>query len=171
MNIYINHCVCSDSNWGGDYSCRVIVTIDQYETRADIYDQKSSLDWNTILEKHPYLVKQSEVVLNCYMDEVYRLKPEVIQWLKDNIKDRKLKKWEIKSGDQPQAWAVGTDDYNFKSDIDFRIFFERVTDAMKFVKRWSKIKQPKQYFNYFKNIRRELDSKTNRLKTVDEFSE
>jgi len=96
MNIYINHCGCSDSIWGGDYGCRVILCIPQYECRADIYKRKYAPDFNNVLD----------VVNEDTIDETFRLKPEVHTWLMENVKDRILAKWEIDDGEFPQGWAA-----------------------------------------------------------------
>jgi len=148
MNVLINHCWCSDSNWGGQYNCRVIVSIDRIPDGKTYYDAPEP-DWLNILEKHTF----------DYGDDVRRLRPEVIQWLNDNVKDRE-------SDEQKQGWCVGTDEYNSNNVISFAIFFERPSDALKFVKRWSSHKKPVHYLNYFQDIRRELDFATGRLKRV-----
>jgi len=145
----INHCWCSDSIWGGNYNCRVIVSLHQYETREDIFKRKNTSDWDNIL-----------IELNSNtIEETRRLKPEVIQWLNTNVKGRD---WD----EHKQGWAVGTDEYNRRASTCFSIFFERITDARKFIKHWSIHKYPEHYLNYFKDIRREYNPTTKRMQQV-----
>ena len=153
MNVLINHCWCSDSNWGGHYNCRVIVSIDRVPVGKTYYDAPEP-DWLNLLELHTLANGR----------EVRRLKPEVIQWLQDNIKDRQ-------DDEQKKAWCVGTDKYNADMAISFTLFFERPSDALKFIKRWSSHKHPVDYLNYFQDIRRELDFVTGRMKRVPRWGE
>ncbi len=151
MNILINHCWCPDSIWGGHYDCKVIVSIYRVPEGKTYYDPPCP-DWSLITEHE---VNQS-TPHHLYRDTL-RLRPDVIQWLNDNVKDRIDAK-------HPKGWAIGTDEYNSASGISFRLFFERRADGMAFIKRWSCYKNPVYYLNYFKDIRRELDPKTLRLK-------
>ena len=154
MNVLINHCWCSDSIWGGCYDCRVIVSIDRIPEGKTYYEALKipNLDWTNLLEEHKFEWKDGA-------GDTRRLKPEVIQWLTDNIKDRD-------DDEHKQGWCVGTDKYNSNHRISFSIFFERPSDALKFIKRWSIYKKPVDYLNYFQDIRRKLDLTTNRLKRV-----
>jgi len=149
MEILINHCWCSDSNWGGYYDCSVILTIKAFEKREDVYKRKYTPDWQNVLDEH----------YSNTIDEVMRLKPTIIQWLNDNVKDRE-------DDEHKKGWSVGTDEYNKHSGISFSLFFARRNDAMKFIKHWSIYKNPVHYLNYFKDIRRELDFTTGRMTRV-----
>ena len=160
MNILINHCWCSDSIWGGNYNCRVIVSIDMVAKGKSYYDPHEA-DWINLIEKNDNFTFQDEAGFTKH--GTVRLKPEVIQWLKDNVKDRNLLKWQIKNGEHKQGWAVGTDKYNSNSQISFNVFFQSSRDALKFIKRWSSYKNVVDYLNYFKDIRRELNPTTGRL--------
>jgi len=123
MNVLINHCWCSDSNWGGQYNCRVIVSIDMVPIGKSYYDDHEP-DWLNLIDE---VELDGETALRLREYDTQRLKPEVMQWLTDNIKDR------IHERDgHKQGWAVGTDEYNCKSGVSFSLFFERQTDAMKF---------------------------------------
>ncbi len=153
MNVLINHCWCSDSNWGGHYNCRVIVSIDRVPKGKTYYDPPEP-DWLNLLEEHPF----------GYGRNVRRLKPDVIQWLQENIKDRQCE------GEHKQGWCVGTDKYTDNNAISFSVFFERPSDALKFIKRWSSHKHPVHYLNYFQDIRRELDFATGRLKRTPRWN-
>jgi hypothetical protein len=88
-----------------------------------------------------------------------RLKPEVIKWLNDNVKDIS----DSCNENTTKAWAVGNDEYNATDSLSFSLFFQRQTDAMKFIKHWSHYKNPVDYLNYFKDIRRKLNFETGRL--------
>ena len=142
MDIIINHCWCSDSIWGGAYDCRVIVTIERISKNKTYYDPPDK-DWETIEQKN----------------NIIKLKPEVIEWLNTNIPNRKDK-------DSPKGWAIGTNEYNSHHPISFNVFFDKQRDGMAFIKQWSHYKNPVHYLNYFKDIRKELDSKTGKLKRV-----
>lgn len=136
MNVLVNHCWCSDSNWGGHYNCRVIVSINRNET--DYYSPITQ-DWKNIVDEDE-------------KNDIIRFKPDVIEWLKKNFADRR--------------WAIGTDEYNNRSRISISVFFQSTKDAMKFIKQWSSHKRPVNYFNYFRDIRFKLNEKTGRLSRV-----
>ena len=150
MNVLINHCWCSDSNWGGQYNCRVIVSLEQFASIEDVHKRKRTPDWNTLLDE----VKDK----NDFHNDTWRLKPEVTQWLKVNVKD-------YDCDEHKQGWAVGTDKYNSKANgLDFSIFFQRATDARKFIKHWSIHKNPVDYLNYFRDLRWKLDTTNGKMK-------
>jgi len=162
MNVLINHCWCSDSNWGGQYNCRVIVSLKRFAELEDVYKRKQTPDWEKLVDEVPY-DNGKEIPFRKY--STFRLKPEVIQWLKDNVKDRKLLKWQIEDGGYPpQCWAVGSDEYNSTESIGFSIFFQNPTDARKFIKHWSIHKNPEDYLNYFHDRRWKLDPTTGKMK-------
>jgi hypothetical protein len=162
MNVLINHCWCSDSNWGGNYNCRVIVTIPSRDKDKGYYDPPSE-DWKNLIEEH----EMPQPIEQFGRYNTWRLKPEVMEWLEKNIPDRSLKKWQIvKYNDSPKGWAVGTDKYNSNDVCGFNVFFESYRQAAKFIKQWSVFGKPVDYLNYFKDIRMELDITTNKLKRV-----
>ena len=167
MYVLINHCWCRDCNWGGQYDCRVIVSIDRIAEGKTYYDPPMD-DWTNLIEKHEYEWKDEVGFLH---HDTNRLKPEIMQWLTDNIKDRKLLKWEMKRGENPKGWAVGTDLYNARDQLSFSVFFERTGDALKFIKRWSVYKKPVDYLNYFRDVRKKLDPKTNTLRRVPRWND
>ena len=164
MNVLINHCWCSKSNWGGQYNCRVVVSIDRVAEDKTYYDPPME-DWTNLTEEYKFEWKD-EAGFPHYTTR--RLKPEVMQWLKDNIKDRKLHKWAIERGEKPQGWCVGDDLYNSGDPISFTVFFERTGDALKFIKQWSVYKKPIDYLNYFRNVRKKYDPKTKTLRRVEQ---
>lgn len=138
MNVLINHCWCSKSNWDGQYyDCRVIVSLDRVPKGKTYYDPPDP-DWALV-----------EEVDGGGPRDVLRLRADVLRWLHDNVKPRK-------GWDQPQGWAIGNDEYNSHSGISFSFFFHRQTDAMKFIRRWSVHKKPVSFLNYFRDDLREL---------------
>jgi hypothetical protein len=81
------------------------------------------------------------------------LKQEVIDWLNENVAD------DPKPYDDQVAngWCMGNDSYRGKGSLmDVSLFFYRRRDALAFVKRWSVHKKCTTYFDYFKEIRKEL---------------
>lgn len=160
----INHCWCSDSNRGGNYNCRVIVQINRI-AEGKTYYNPPTIDWTNLIEKDETFQYQDEAGFTKHGTN--RLKPEVIAWLEANIKDRTLKKWQIETyNDSPKGWAIGTDAYNCRNRLSFTLFFERTSDAFKFIKRWSVYHRPIDYLNYFKDIRRKFDFETKTLRRV-----
>jgi hypothetical protein len=158
MNILINHCWCSDCNWGGHYDCRVIVTVNRVDDDKTYYDPPSP-DW-ALVEPHKF------ASTNPHERETLRPRADVIEWLNANVKDRKLTAWHKERGQSPKGWAIGTDQYNAVKGISFSFFFERERDGMAFIKRWSVHKKPVSYLQYFKDIRKKLDPKTGKLVRV-----
>ena len=96
FSILINHCWCSDSIWGGKYNCRVIARLDRIPVNKSYYDTPNE-DWTNLL----------------VFDETYlQLKPEVHQWLEQNI--------------PVKGWAIGTDKYNSIDELSFSFFFQKL---------------------------------------------
>ena len=153
MSLLLNHCWCSDSNWGGHYNCRVILTIDYVQPDKGYHDGPTE-DWKNLLDNHiPFRGGDG------MRFETTRLKPHVLEWLKANVKD-------VEGEDHKQGWCVGTDAYNSNSGISFNIFFQRVTDAKAFAKQWSSYKNLYTYLNYFHDKRWKLNLKTGTLQRV-----
>jgi len=137
FSILINHCWCSDSIWGGKYNCRVIARLDQIPVNKSYYDTPSE-DWTNLL----------------VFDKTYlQLKPEVHQWLEQNIPDR----------NKVKGWAIGTDKYNSIDELSFSFFFQSAHDAEKFIKNWSSIGKPVEKLNHFKDKRYKYNPKTKTL--------
>lgn len=159
MNILINHCWCSDSIWGGNYSCRCIVTLDRVPQGKTYYDPPCP-DW-ALVEEHPHKGDPAR-----FRDETLKPRADVLAWLNANVKDRKLTKYDKDNGESVKGWAIGSDEYNAANTISFSFFFERQMDGMRFIKHWSHHKNPVSYLQYFKDIRKELDLTTGKLKRV-----
>lgn len=173
MHVHINHMFCPRSNWTNDwYNSRYMVSIKEYlgyKSHAPVEQ-----DWS-LLEKFPFFdqelferlcntkkLKDVPVASHRHFatKETYRLKPEVFAWLKKNVKDVKDEK----------GFCVGNDKYNSNDSMEFNIFFKRRSDAMKFIKRWSSHKKPTTYFDYFSDVRKQLNFKTKTLQVVSEFT-
>jgi hypothetical protein len=169
MHIHINHNFCTDSNWGGVYWADYMVSIPR-AIEGSPYS-KPDQDWRLLkkvkmLDQKNYdnLKKRNkyseEDLQDLCMSNTLRLDPKVFEWLENNVADVKKEK----------GFCVGTDNYNFNDLISFTIFFVRKSDALRFIKIWSQHKKPTTYFDYFKEIRKQLNLKTNKLETVDEFT-
>ena len=141
MNVLVNHCWCSDCNWGGVYECKVIVSISLVKEGKSYYDGPSA-DWESLMTKDTQVLKTS-----------------VLEWLLMTIKDRK-------HNTHTKGWAIGSDTYSAENKTSFNIFFHRIPDAMRFIKTWSEYKKPVNFLNYFKDERRELDLTTGKVKKI-----
>lgn len=82
-------------------------------------------------------------------DTTNRLKPHIIDWLENNIEDRKDKNYK-------KGYSYKDDSGNCET-IDFELFFHRKNDALKFIKEFSLRKKPTFYFDYFKDVRNTLN--------------
>ena len=153
MRLLKNHCWCSKSNWeDSHYDCQYILSID--EEGGDnilVYEKTDNLDPNwkhveAMLRKDYPKEKLGDLdkLKQTYYNSAYNLKPEVIQWLVDNIEDTKNGK----------GWCIGNEDYRINDGGSFPIFFQRKSDVFKFVKRWSKCGRLEVDYNYFTGVRR-----------------
>ncbi len=170
MRYFTNHCWCSDSNWGGTFDCRYILTIEQdvdpdfgeLLTATKFFSQQEFDMLSEMYKDTPeyrHLIVSKEMA----MRNTFRLSPNVLQWLSDNVLPRK-------GFDINEGWAIGTDEYNRTSYPQgaFDIFFHRKRDLMNFIKEFSKYKKPTVYFDYFNDTRKELNLKTLKYKTENE---
>lgn len=166
MNYLQNHIWCSSSIWDGKhYDCRHLVSISAYkdydvdnwknviEPNADMVINESSYNiLKNIKEKCPNY--DEDAFLEASRRPVLGLKPHVLQWLHDNVADRKDK-------DTPKGWAIGSLEYRADdSASSFSIFFHRKSDAMAFIKEFSVHKKPVNYCQYFSDVRKTLDLET-----------
>jgi hypothetical protein len=169
MHLHINHMFCTDSCWSGIYHCRYSVTIHRIEDGKSYHDTPEQ-DWTNLTEQFSFFDEEEfnrRINESAYWqgDENerhfatktrYKLKPEVLNWLNENIKDRK-------DEDHIKGWCIGTDNYLSRSPLEVSIFFHRKADALKFIGTWSIHKKPTTYFDYFKGIREKLDLATGKL--------
>lgn len=102
---------------------------------------------------------KDEWIRNNNTRKVNRLNFNIINWLNKNIKDFKNEK----------GFCFGNDLYNSYTSIHFNIWFKRKKDALKFIETWSVHKKPTTYFDYFREVRKELNLETNILQKVDQF--
>ena len=150
MRLLKNHCWCSMSNWDGEhYNCQYILSVDE-EDGDDIlvYEKTDILEdhWKYVEEmlRKEDKVKDIDKLKQTYYRSTYNLKPEVIQWLIDNVEDKKGCK----------GWCIGSEEYRLNDGGSFPIFFQRKSDVYKFVKRWSKLGRLEVDFNYFTDKRK-----------------
>ena len=150
MNYLQNHCWCSDSNWGGIYHCRHVVDVPR-NLKGECYHDGPHIDWIDMTTTKEYDVDDFGYEIT---KQLAILKPEVIEWLNENVKDRK-------DSDCVKGWAYGSDEYrSHDSSVSMSIFFHRRNDAMKFIKTFSVFRKPIHYLNYFKDDRKELNLDT-----------
>lgn len=160
MDYLQNHIWCGDSNWGGDYHCRHLVSISSYDSGCED-------DWESLTTTAKVFNKDSYEMLSAYYEEsgrvapdreddlfkkrVYIFKGEVVDWLHANVTDCKdMKGWCIRS----------ESDLTSGSNLSLHVFFQRRSDAMKFIKVWSKWKKPINYCQYFSDVRKTLNLET-----------
>ncbi len=162
MDYLKNHCWCFNSHWDNKhYDCQIIVSLSSYED----HDKE---DWNNLFTKEKHFSqevyeenKKIFVGKEYYTEDFYRsmstkdinvLKPEVYQWLLDNVPD---------SVHNEKMWCIGSKDYIFRDSCSsFSFFFQRRKDAMKFIKTWSIHKKPVYYTQYFTDVRKKLNLET-----------
>lgn len=177
MHYHTNHSFCTNSNWDGEvFEGEAIVTInnkvfnysiEQYNFENPIHNP----DWDRLVSYESFLDEEQlnkfierAKLTNEYKDnfeeainehkewltinDVPTLKPEIITWLNENVKDNK---------DGEKAWAFGSTKYRSNSTRFVDIFFERQTDALKFIHENSIFKEPINYFDYFNEVASEIN--------------
>jgi hypothetical protein len=138
--------------------------------RDEYSRSEDDLDFKNILLEEDYLeveslerFRSSELSEGFVEEEIkamftkvgVNLKPEVIQWLEDNVKDRDTSRF----GDEESSkgWCVGNAEYrNRESYNGMSIWFHRKKDLLAFVREWSEFKVPTTAFNYDKMTHREI---------------
>lgn len=156
MNYLQNHCWCSDSNWGGVYHCKHVVDVSR-NLNDEEYNDGPHADWIDVTTTKEYVDDSfgHEITKNIII-----LKPDVVDWLNENIKDRK--------DECVKGWAYGSDKYLCRdSGISLSIFFHRRNDAMKFIRTFSVFKNPVFFLNYFKDERKMLNMETLKLERTN----
>jgi len=173
MDYLQNHIWCSDSNWGGIYSCRHWITFSETEEH-DVNDWDSIVDneVESFFNQREYDVVKKRFSDRDNEDLVERcthlapnLKPHVFEWLEAHVKDRPAK--ETENGESLKGWCVGSPNYRGKDPYSFTVFFYRKKDAMAFVKEFSQHKKPIHYCQYFSDVRKVLDLKTGKYTVVE----
>jgi hypothetical protein len=137
---YTGYYFCSQSNWDGEYfHVRNLVSIDEENAK-------------NLIDKFPL----EPSIENRFSHSFKRLKPEVFDWLLNNVKDEKL---------GIKGWCCGNDSYNAGYN-DFSLFFYRRKDARNFIKTWSIYKKPTETYNQNTYVNKVLNPKTNTLQIV-----
>ena len=163
MNYLQNHIWCRDSNWGGHYDCRHLVGLSSYLegykedwdnilVDKSFYDKKVRSKFSGLFLDNPDCQEiPEEELCEMFTYKIKTLHPDVLEWLTTEVPDK----------GEEKGWCVGSDEY-VRSDASYSysIFFQRRSDAMKFIKRWSKWKKPIHYCQYFTDVRKTLNLKT-----------
>lgn len=150
MNYLQNHIWCSDSNLGGWYTCKHVVSLDSYS-------DESEDDWEDIVNDSAEYIEQRGL-RGTYNRPVVNFKPEVLAWLEENVKDRPSNKY-FPDG-HTKGWCIGSTEYRSTFSGSLSVFFHRRKDAMAFIRRWSKWKKPVMYTQYFSDVRKKLNLTT-----------
>jgi hypothetical protein len=107
----------------------------------DIY-RKVSLERNLGLDETTLMAHSRK--------PIYNLRPKVVEWLEDNVKFNK----------EGQGWAIGSDEYRLHDGQKFTIWFQRKSDAQKFIKTWSSFKKATSFYNHFNDTNTVLNLET-----------
>ena len=175
MDYFKNHCWCNSSHWDSKpFACQIIVTLYSYKkgykedwgnltVEDSYYDEDYANDWadRTIRlwaehgrEKTPEEVEEYKQRVG--NRTIRSLKPEVIEWLTENVPD-------VVDG---KGWCVGDKYYSADdSSSSYTVFFQRRRDAMAFIKRWSVHKKPINYCQYFTDVRKKLNLETGKYES------
>lgn len=158
MNYLKNHCWCHSSHWDSEmYDCKIIVSLTSYKdhdkedwdavmTTKEYFCQKTYEEFTDGI--HPFTESQKKRFAT---KKINIPKPEVIQWLEDNVP--------MKNGNH--MWCIGSDQYiGTDSSTSFPFFFQEYRTAMKFIKQFSKWEKPVRYVQYFTDTRKTLNLKT-----------
>ena len=174
MIYHTNHCWCSKSIWENEnFDGEVMVSISENIDTDSIDKYRTKIkdpDFEKLTIKKEFENKEETKRLQKFFDENYpekekkvetiykttvTLKPEVIEWLNQNIKDIKGTTVDTPLNER-KGWAIGNDEYNSNQHWEINIFFARQLDALKFIRQFSIFKDPTLYFDYFREDRREL---------------
>ena len=140
---YTGFYFCTQSNWNHDF----------FYARNLVAIEDNSEDFKILLDKLPLHPEGEHESWKSY----YQLKPEVLSWLEENVKDEdKITK----------GWCCGDKEYNSRLGEYFSLFFYRRKDALNFIKTWSVHKKPTETYNQNTYVRKVLDKETNTLKIV-----
>lgn len=168
MDYLQNHIWCAESNWqNAHYDCRHLVSLSSYkegyvEDWRNLVDERSeeySDDENSLLFRAMLSagVHEDDARQRCRR-YAPNLKPHVLQWLHDNVPNRK--------GQSPeQGWAIGSAKYRGNDGGSLTIFFHRKRDAMNFIKTFSVYRKPVHYCQYFTDVRKQLNLTTMEYET------
>ncbi len=165
MDYLKNHYWCSSSHWDNThYDCSILVSLSSYKEGykedwenltyvTSVFSQNSLTEYLESLEKLHKKYPDRKFSSDGYTGHVNirKFKPEVLQWLTDNVPDYQGNK----------GWCVGSEEYTISDSCSsLTIFMQRRSDAMKFIKTWSKWKKPIYYTQYFTDVHKKLDLTT-----------
>jgi hypothetical protein len=129
----------------------LLLNEEEYNKTAEIFIENIS-KYKKISEEE--ILKIKENLKNSYFQLVPTLKPEIINWLNENIKDSKNP--ESEEIQDKKGWCIGNPAYRTQ-EHGITIFFKRELDALKFIRTFSVFKEPIFYFDYFSDDRRNMD--------------
>ncbi|WP_176251369.1 hypothetical protein [Sulfitobacter sp. HGT1] len=175
MDYLRNHCWCHSAHWDSKpFDCQIIVSLYSYregykedwenltveskyhhETYANEWVESMKAVWKEHgREKPPEEIEDyRQRVGNRTIRE---LKPEVLEWLAENVPD-------VAEG---KGWCVGDKSYNAGGiTSSYAVFFQRRRDAMAFIKRWSVHQKPINYCQYFTDVRKKLNLETGKYES------
>lgn len=168
MDYLQNHIWCSDSNWGCNYDCRHLVNISSKSDRDDwskIIDEEAErfFDYEE-RDRFKRLIENLHKEYYPEYDEMFyrtvkNLRPHVLEWLEENVADRK-------DPDCKKGWCIGSMEYRYTDISSLTVFFHRKTDAMAFIKRFSKYGKATHYCQYFTDVRKKLNLETMKYERV-----
>src|SRR5688500_11157528 len=133
MHVHINHMFCFAPCWGGEtYWCRYLVAIKRIG-EGKTYRDTPEEDWTNLTEKFKFFDEEDykrnreiytklghtatdEQLRSYATKDAYRLRPEVIEWLNVNVKDRRDK-------EHPKGWCCGDDAYLAHERTSLDLFF------------------------------------------------
>lgn len=159
MDYLKNHCRCHSSNWDGkEFDCQIIVGLNSYEehNKEDFENITTKLEgfcqdtYNVLGAKWLERGLSEDEVREMCSKSYSTLKPEVLDWLYENVPDK----------DGEKMWCIGDEEYLMNDSCGINIFFQQTRHAMAFIKRWSKWKKPVRYTQYFTDIRKTLNLET-----------
>lgn len=116
---------------------------------------KKYLNTNMLEETSQDYLKLLEDAKELSMSNTVTLNEEVVEWLNQNIKDKKNTNGKT-SLNKRKGWAIGNLSYNSTTSYSFNIFFYRQIDALKFIRKFSIFKEPIFYFDYFNDRERKF---------------
>ena len=185
MTYHTNHCTCNESCWENQrFDGKVMVYFEKtietdtitYENNIEDPDYKNLISinnnyfdesgWNKRVELEKKYAKEDGTIFdlekyekrfkdNYEEQQIQVLNQEAIDWLNENIKDKRDSN-ENNPLNERKGWAIGSNDYIFRNNHYFVIFFERQIDALKFIRKFSIFKEPTFVFDCFADDRKEL---------------
>lgn len=164
MEYSTNHLGIPYSNWNGkDYGARHQVKIEEQKDpefgflteKAEVVTERRFQRMLAVQKKFreegPRRYNDDpDFQRENFSEETVRLHPKVVKWLEVNIENFEGRK----------GWATGDDEFNSEYLWEIVIVFQRESDAMAFIERWSGFKKPTVHYNYFNDRVGTLDVKT-----------